>query len=276
VSAKPVIAAGATPSPAPFCGRRSRLRHRPRIRAITYSKRAFPGVDDPRRYCDSLSTMGSPLRSVLVWDISVRVFHWFIVALVAAAYATWRLNWMVWHQWIGYATLTLVLFRLSWGFFGSETARFSSFLASPRNVSQHLKDSLRREPDRRAGHNPAGGWMVVILIALLLAETLTGIYVANDIVDEGPLTEHVSARAANAIAASHAIFWDALLVAIALHVLAIAGFAAIKGQNLLRPMITGMKALPANVTAPPTGSPARAGLLLLGCAVAAAVLVIFL
>ena len=230
-------------------------------------------MDDARRYCDTLSTMGTPLRSVLVWDIPVRVFHWLIVALVAAAYATWRMNWIVSHEWIGYATLTLLLFRLSWGFLGSETARFSRLFASPRTVLQHLKRWLRREPDHEVGHNPAGGWMVLILIALLLVETLTGVYVANDIADEGPLTEHVPAWAANAIASSHVIFWDTLLAAILLHVLVIAGFAAIKGQNLLRPMITGTKLLSANVAPPRTSSLARASLLLLGCAVVTAVLV---
>jgi cytochrome b len=217
--------------------------------------------------------MGTPLRSVLVWDIPVRVFHWLIVPLVAAAYATWRLNWMVSHEWIGYVTLTLLLFRLSWGFLGSETARFSQLLASPRTVLQHLKGSLRREPDHQVGHNPAGGWMVLILIALLLVETLTGIYVANDIADEGPLTELVPAWIANAIESAHAIVWDALLAAILLHVLAIAGFAAIKGQNLLLPMITGTKVLSASVPTPRPGSLAGAALLLLGCAIAAAVLV---
>jgi cytochrome b len=217
--------------------------------------------------------MGSAPRIVLVWDIFIRVFHWLIVALVAAAYATWRLNWMVWHGWVGDALLTLLLFRLSWGFFGSETARFSRFLTSPRTVLQHLKDSLRREPDHQVGHNPAGGWMVLVLLALLLVETLTGLYVANDIADEGPLTEMVPASAANAIASSHAIVWYALLAAIVLHILVIAGFAAIKGQNLLRPMITGTKILPASVAEPQAGSPVRAGLLLLGCAVATALLV---
>ena len=63
--------------------------------------------------------------------------------------------------------------------------------------------------------------------------------------DEGPLTAIVPAWAANAIASAHAILWDALLAAIVLHVLAIGGFAVIKGQNLLRPMITGTKVLPA-------------------------------
>jgi cytochrome b len=217
--------------------------------------------------------MGTAPRVVLVWDFPIRIFHWLIVALVAAAYATWRLNWMVWHGWIGDAVLTLVLFRLLWGFFGGETARFSGFLSAPRAVFQHLKHSFRREPDHQVGHNPAGGWMVVLLLALLLVETLTGLYVANDIADEGPMTEMVPARAADAIASAHAIVWDALLAAIVLHVLAIAGFAAIKGQNLLRPMITGTKVLPASVVAPRAGSPARAGLLLLGCAVATALLV---
>jgi cytochrome b len=217
--------------------------------------------------------MGSAPRIVLVWDIFIRVFHWLIVALVAAAYATWRLNWMVWHGWVGDAVLTLVLFRLSWGVFGGETARFSRFLGSPRIVLQHLKHSLRREPDHQVGHNPAGGWMVFILLALLLVETLTGLYVANDIADEGPMTEMAPAWLANAIESSHAIVWDALLAAIILHVLAIAGFAAIKGQNLLRPMITGTKLLPASVAEPRAGSPAQAILLLLACAAAAALLV---
>jgi cytochrome b len=217
--------------------------------------------------------MGSAPRIVLVWDIFIRVFHWLIVTLVAAAYATWRLNWMVWHGWVGDAVLALLLFRLSWGFFGGETARFSRFLTSPRTVLQHLKDSLRREPDHQVGHNPAGGWMVLLLLALLLVETLTGLYVANDMANEGPLTEMAPAWLANAIASSHAIVWYALLAAIVLHVLAITGFATIKGQNLLRPMITGTKVLPASVAEPRAGSPMRAGLLLLGCAVATAILV---
>jgi cytochrome b len=217
--------------------------------------------------------MGTAPRIVRVWDIPIRVFHWLIVALVAAAYATWRLNWMVWHGWIGDAVLALVLFRLLWGFFGGETARFSGFLTSPGKAFQHLKRAFRREPDHQVGHNPAGGWMVLLLLALLLAETLTGLYVANDIADEGPMTEMAPAWVANAITSAHAILWDALLAAIVLHVLAIAAFAAIKGQNLVRPMITGTKVLPANIAAPRAGSPARAGLLLLGCAVATGLLI---
>jgi cytochrome b len=180
---------------------------------------------------------------------------------------------MVWHGRVGSVLLALLLFRLLWGFLGSETARFSRFLAPPRAVMQHIGDALLREPDHQVGHNPAGGWVVVLLLVLLLAETLTGLYVANDIADEGPLTEFVPAPVANAISAAHAILWDVLLALIVLHVLAIAAYAAAKGQNLLLPMITGTKVLPATVPAPRMGSCALAACLLAGCAAAAAILV---
>ena len=103
--------------------------------------------------------MGSPPRIVLVWDIPVRVFHWLIVALVAAAYATWRLNWMVLHGWVGEAVLTLLLFRLLWGFFGGETARFSRFLASPRTVFSISKVGLGESPTTKSDTTRlAAGW----------------------------------------------------------------------------------------------------------------------
>jgi cytochrome b len=216
--------------------------------------------------------MSDVSRAVLVWDAPTRLFHWLVAVLVAAAYATWRLNWMVWHERVGDVLLALLVFRLLWGFFGSETARFSCFLTSPWSAVQHMRHALLREPDRQVGHNPAGGWMVVFLVALLLAETLTGLYVANDVADEGPLTEIVPAPVANAISAAHAIFWDVLLGLIALHVLAIGAYAAAKGQNLLLPMIRGTKVLPASIAAPRMSSYVRAALLLAASAAAAAVL----
>ena len=217
--------------------------------------------------------MSNASRVVHVWDAPTRLFHWLVVVLVAAAYATWRLNWMVWHGWVGDVLLALLLFRLLWGFFGSETARFSRFLASPRTAVQYLAHALRREPDRQVGHNPVGGWMVLLLLFLLLGETLTGLYVANDIADVGRFTAMTPAPVANAIAALHAILWDALLGAIVLHLLAILAYAVAKGQNLLFPMITGTKVLPESMPAPRIASRARAAFLIAGSAAAAAILV---
>jgi cytochrome b len=211
-------------------------------------------------------------RKVLVWDGPTRLFHWVVVTLVVAAYVTWRVNWMDWHAKAGYALLTLVIFRILWGFFGSETTRFSRFLGSPRAAARHLANALHPEPDRQAGHNPAGGWMVLLLLFLLFAETLTGVYVANDVADEGPFTELTPAPIANAITALHWIFWDALLAAVALHLLAIILYAVVKGHNLLLPMVTGWKTLPADVPQPRMAGPARAAVLLSCSALAVAVL----
>jgi cytochrome b len=210
--------------------------------------------------------VNTPLQRVPVWDLPTRLFHWIIVVLLAAAYITERLNWMDWHAWIGEAALTAVLFRILWGCFGSDTARFAHFVASPRAALRHLLHSLRREPDRQVGHNAAGGWMVLLLLTLLLAEPLTGLFVNNDVADEGPFTEIAPAAVSNAITALHAYLWDALLAAAALHVLAIVLYALAKGHNLIAPMISGRKLLPAAVTAPRMTGAARA-VTLLACSV---------
>jgi cytochrome b len=203
-------------------------------------------------------------RRMIVWDGPTRLFHWVAVLLVVAAYVTWRLNWMDWHAKAGYALLTAVLFRILWGFFGSESARFSSFLASPRAVARHLVHAFRRDPDRQVGHNPAGGWMVLLLLVLLLGEPLTGAYVASDVADEGAWTELTPASVANAITALHGIFWNILLAAVALHLLAILLYTAVRRHHLVGPMITGWKSLPPDVPQPRLAAPARAAVLF-GC-----------
>ncbi|MBV8703126.1 MAG: cytochrome b/b6 domain-containing protein [Acetobacteraceae bacterium] len=215
-------------------------------------------------------------RTVLVWDVYTRLFHWLTVALVAATYVTWRLNWMDWHALAGEALLALLLFRLAWGFVGSETARFARFLAPPRAVAAHLARLFHREADEEISHNAAGGWMVLVLLALLLGETLTGIVVSNDVADVGPLTDLMPARVANLLTNLHAILWEALLAAIALHVAAIVLYALVKGHSLLPPMVTGRKRFLTPSAPPRRASFARAALVLVGSAAAAALLASFL
>jgi len=208
---------------------------------------------------------------VAVWDLATRLFHWLTVALVAAAYVTWRLDWMDWHAYAGEAVLALVLFRVAWGFVGSDTARFAGFLGSPAAAMRHLAYLLRREPDTQVGHNAAGGWMVVLLLVLLFAQSLTGIIDNNDVADAGPLTDRLPARLLDLIDTLHGVLWDALLAAVALHVAAIAIYALAKGHNLLRPMLTGRKYVPTLRSPPRMASPVLA-LLVLVCSAAAAAL----
>jgi cytochrome b len=214
-------------------------------------------------------------RTVLVWDAPTRLFHWLIVALVAIAYVTQKLNWMDWHAISGDCVLVLLLFRLAWGAYGGETARFVSFLASPRATFAYLAHASRREPDLQIGHNPAGGWMVMALLGLLLGETLTGLYALNDIAQVGPLTAITPARLANTIDTLHSTLWEALLAAVTLHVLAIATYAAVKGHDLVTPMITGRKTLPEGTAPPDMVSHARAAFLFAGSVLVAVVLINF-
>ncbi len=216
--------------------------------------------------------MPLPKHDVRVWDLPTRLFHWAIVVLLVALYVTWRMNWMGWHVLGGEALLALVLFRVLWGFFGAETARFARFAASPRKALRHLAEFPHREPDTRVGHNPAGAWMVFALLGLLLAEVLTGLYINNDVANEGPFTEIAPASVANVITDLHAILWEVILGAVALHIFAIVAYAALKDQNLVGPMLTGKKRLPETIIAPRQASLWLA-LLLLALAAGAAVII---
>lgn len=190
------------------------------------------------------------MRRVLVWDLPVRLFHWLTAVLVLALYQTAESNNMEWHAWFGEALLALVLFRLIWGLLGSETARFSHFVSGPAEAISHLRQFFRPKVEHGIGHNAAGGWMVLGLLGLLLLQSLTGIFLNNDVADQGPLTQLVPAWAANMIDDAHSALWDILVAGIAVHLLAIAAYAAFKHDDLVSPMLTGRKELPESIPAP--------------------------
>ena len=115
--------------------------------------------------------------------------------------------------------------------------------------------------------------MVMFLLALLLGQTLTGLYVNNDVANQGPLTELSPARIANMITALHdVLLWDALLAGVALHLLAILVYGVVKRHDLVLPMITGRKLLPDSVPAPRVTRPTHA-LVFIACAAAAAAVI---
>src|SRR5665213_2285362 len=118
--------------------------------------------------------------------------------------------------------------------------------------------------------------MVLLMLALLLGETLTGVVINNDVADDGPLTEVLPAKILTLITDAHALLWKVLLAAVILHVLAIATYAVVMGKNLLWPMITGRKRLPEQTPPPRLVSWMRAAALLAGSAAAVALLATFL
>lgn len=200
--------------------------------------------------------------SMKVWDAPVRLFHWAIVLLVITSYVSIENSWMQIHFLAGYAMLALLLFRLAWGFVGSETARFSQFLRSPTRALAHIIHFRGREPDTEIGHNAAGGWMVLVLLLVLAIQVGTGLCANDDVTSEGPLAKYVGKAMSNQLSEWHSFNFNLILAAIALHVLAVAAYWIVKGHNLLRPMITGRKRLPGNMRQPRMASPVLAFALL--------------
>lgn len=204
-----------------------------------------------------------------VWDAPIRLFHWAVVLLVITSYVSVQYSWMQIHFLSGYTMLALLLFRLAWGFVGSETARFRAFLKNPIRGLEHLAHFGRREPDREIGHNAAGGWMVIVMLLLLAVQVGTGLCSNDEVVSQGPLADYVGKDLSNRLSAIHAFNFNLILAAIGLHVLAICAYFVVKRHDLLRPMITGRKRLPGNTRQPRMASPVLA----LALAVLAAVLV---
>ncbi len=190
-----------------------------------------------------------------VWDLPTRLFHWVLVLLIATSYVSIQLNWMRIHFLSGYTILTLLLFRLAWGFVGSDTSRFARFLHSPAAAFRHLRAFPRREADNEIGHNAAGGWMVLVLLALVAVQACSGLFSNDDVLVEGPLAKYVGKAASDRISDIHSFNFNLLLAAMGLHVLAVLAYLVVKRQNLLRPMVTGRKRLPPNLRAPRMASP---------------------
>jgi cytochrome b len=208
-------------------------------------------------------TLLLPMR---IWDLPIRIFHWSIVVLLPCSYISMRLNMMDLHMALGYAVLALVLFRWVWGVIGSDTARFGRFLRSPASVVRHLLRLRVREPDTELGHNAAGGWVVLLLLLLLTVQVGAGLCANDGGATEGPLAKYVGQAWSDRLSLVHAVTFNLILAAIALHVAAVVAYAAVKRQNLLRPMITGKKRLPAALQAPRMASPILALAVLLAAA----------
>ena len=152
---------------------------------------------------------------------------------------------MKFHFWSGYAILTLILFRIAWGFVGSTTARFTDFVKGPSAAIAHLRDLLGRGRPREAGHNPVGGAMVVALLLAVLLQVATGFFSADTDTGmvNGPLALLAADKWVERATSFHKFWINVLLWMVALHVLAAIIYLVWKRQNLIGAMVTGRKSL---------------------------------
>jgi cytochrome b len=188
-----------------------------------------------------------PMR---IWDLPTRLFHWVLVVLLFTSWLSASENWMRVHIWCGLTVMALLLFRLVWGFIGSDTARFNHFMRSPLEAFRHLSRMTRREADIEVGHNAAGGWMVIVMLLILCVQVGSGLCANDDVLTEGPLARIVGKTDSDWLTHIHHLNFKLIEVLVVLHVLAIATYRIVKGHDLLSPMISGKKRLPGATRAP--------------------------
>ena len=205
---------------------------------------------------------GQELRAVRVWDLPTRAFHWALVLAVAGMVVTGRIGGdaMIWHSRLGYATGSLLLFRLVWGLVGGHWSRFRAFTYSPRVTLEYLRG--RAGPETAVGHTPLGAASVYALLLFLAAQFATGLFSEDQADFTGPLSILVSNRAVRLLTGYHKNVGQFVVFALALlHVAAIAYYQLRRRQDLVGPMWRGDKQ--ALVQVPESRDDARSRLLAL-------------
>lgn len=188
------------------------------------------------------------MHTIRVWDLPTRLFHWLLAGCVIGLVVTGSIggNWMNWHLRLGYAVLTLLLFRLVWGFIGGHWSRFANFVYAPSSFVAYLRG--RAHPEHRVGHSPLGALSVFALLLILAAQVGTGLMSDDEIAFFGPLVRFVSGDTVSMATSYHKNVGKFIVIGlVALHLVAILFYKLVKKQGLVRPMVVGDKQLTVQV-----------------------------
>ncbi len=184
------------------------------------------------------------LHTIRVWDAPTRLFHWALAACVVALVITAQIGGsaMDWHFRLGYAVLSLLLFRLVWGFVGGHWSRFTAFIYRPSQILRYLQGQGAATDG--VGHNPLGAFSVFALLGFLSLQVGSGLCSDDEIAAAGPLTRFVSSEWVSLATFYHKEIGKLVLLAlVALHLLAIVFYRIKKNENLVKAMLTGDKTL---------------------------------
>jgi hypothetical protein len=178
-------------------------------------------------------------KIIRVWDLPLRLFHWLLVLCIIGSIVSVNLggNAMEWHAYFGYSILTLLIFRIVWGFIGSTHARFISFSPNPKSILNYLQGKAPRV----LGHNPIGALSVFALLLVLSIQVITGLFSDDEIAFQGPLAKYVSNSLVSIFSEIHESNQVVIYTLIAIHIAAIIYYKKFKGEDLITPMISGDK-----------------------------------
>ena len=179
-----------------------------------------------------------------VWDLPVRLVHWLIAGLIVFSWWSVHHHHTDWHIRSGITILTLLIFRLLWGFVGSSTARWTGFVRGPRAVIDYLRGRWAG-----IGHTPLGALSVVALFLAVSVQVGLGLISQDeDGIYAGPLSTLVSSATSDKARDIHELWFEFVIVGlVALHIAAII-FYRLRGKGLTKPMITGKAAVDSRIT----------------------------
>jgi cytochrome b len=170
---------------------------------------------------------------IRVWDPFVRAFHWTLVISFLVCWFSAQ-AWEGLQAWAGYVAGTLALARVVWGFVGGGYARFTQFVRAPRVVFAYLAAIARGSEARFLGHNPAGGAMIVALLAVVAATVASGYALTTDTFWGSATAQHL-----------HSLIAHGLALLVVVHLVGVALASLRHRENLVRAMIVGEKRAPA-------------------------------
>ncbi len=173
--------------------------------------------------------------SRMLWDLPTRVFHWCIVCCIPLAWWSAETGNFDAHSWIGYSVIVLVVTRVLWGLVGSRHSRFSDFLVGPGGVQAYL----RGQGYRSAGHNPLGGWSIVVMLLLLLLQAVSGLFNSDDVLFSGPLYYAADGPFRDTMGVVHEVTFNLLLALVLLHIGAVLYHQFRLKEKLLQAMWRG-------------------------------------
>lgn len=181
---------------------------------------------------------GAPLELVQIWDLPTRLCHWALVTLLLVQVVSGELSFLptAWHLWAGYLLLLAVVFRLVWGFVGSDSAHFGPMIASLRGLPGYLPLLFSRQPTRWPGHNPVGTLSSLLLLLLLLISCFSGLFIETWGDYRGPLAERVSRDLNLWMTDLHSLVRWPLYLLVAIHMVAVLGYLLFKGEDRMTPM----------------------------------------
>lgn len=194
--------------------------------------------------------------TIPVWDLVVRLGHWLLAGGVLLAFASGEHeSWELLHVSAGAVAGSVAAYRILWGFTGSRHARFAAFLRGPAAVKSYLLSLAGRQPEHYTGHNPAGGWAIVLLLGLSLLTALSGATTHWNWLGSEQLTD--------AMGEVHEALANTLIAVVAVHVAGVIIGSLRHRESLVVAMFTGKKRGSANEASHGNAALAAALLLLL-------------